>query len=218
MEGIHVVSIVRRRALGLLLASSLVGGPALAAASETQEASSDSLRRVPPGTRATLELRGWLTSRDAAPGDHFEATLAEDILVEGQVAVPAGATFVGRVAAVERAQRPSKGGQLTLVIDRLVSGDGESTPAPGTVTAVHEGEDLRGTGARGDQAAKGGVIGGILGGLIGGVDGALAGIIVGSGGALAASRGRDIELLEGTRLLVKFDGEVRVTWTWRAES
>jgi hypothetical protein len=138
-----------------------------------------------------------------------------DITSEGQVIVPAGAIFVGRVAAVERGRGLSRGGKLTLVIDRLVSGDGESAAAPGTVTGLQEGEDLEGDEEKGKKAAIGGGIGGVVGAIFGGTTGLLIGLAVGAGGAIAAGKGKDVELPEGTQLLVKFDQEIQITWSWR---
>ena len=115
------------RMIAVLCALSIAAVPVLAT-----QASADT--HIPSGTRATVALRGWLSSADANVGDTFEAALVNDILVEGQLVVPAGSTLVGRVADVERARGMSRGGKLTLVIDRLVSGDGDSTPALATVT------------------------------------------------------------------------------------
>ena len=170
---------------------------------------------VPPGTRATLALRGWLSSKDAQPGDTFEATLVEDIQVEGNVVVPRGAVFVGRVAEVEHARKLSRGGKLVLVVDKLVNGEGDAAPAPGTVVAIEQGEDLQGGGKKGKKALIGGGVGGVLGAIVGGGKGLLVGLAVGAGGAIAATKGKEVELPEGTHLQVKFDREVNVTWTWR---
>ena len=173
---------------------------------------------VPRGTRAVLRLKGWLSSEEAEPGDRFEATLVEEITVDGRVAVPAGAIFGGRVVEVEKARRLSRGGKLTLIIDKLVSGEGPESPAAGRITGLAGGEDLKGDGASGDGAAKGGIAGALLGGLLGGTKGALIGIAIGTGGSLAAGRGKPLELPEGTYLRVKFDQEVKVTWTWKSQS
>ena len=200
-----------KRTIAVFCALSIVAAPVLAS-----QANADS--RIPSGTRATVALRGWLSSADANVGDAFEAELVNDILVEGEIVVPAGATFVGRVADVERARDMSRGGKLTLVIDRLASGSGDSTAALATVTGVAEGGKLEGEDDKGKRAGIGGAIGGVLGAIIGGTAGFLVGLVVGAGGAIAGGRGKDVELPEGTYLLVKFDGQVDVTWTWQPQS
>lgn len=191
--------------LVVLAVLSLIAAPALAQSS------------VPPGTRATLALQGWLSSEDAEVGDTFEAKLVEAISVEGQEVVPAGSIFVGRVAAVQQAQGRSRGGELTLVIDRLVSGQGDSAAAPGTITGVEDG-DLEGKDNTGKSAGIGAAIGGVAGAILGGGKGALIGAAIGAGGGIAAGRGKDVQLPEGTRLLVKFDSQVTVTWDWRPQT
>lgn len=175
-------------------------------------------QRVPAGARTTLALTGWLSSEDANVGDTFEAVLLEDLSVEGQVAVPAGAIFIGRVADVQRGKALSKSGKMTLIIDKLVSGDGRSAAAPGSVTGLEDGSEIKGDEKTGEKAAIGGGIGGILGAIVGGTTGLLVGLAVGAGGAIAAGRGKDVTLPEGTRLLVKFDQEVNVTWGWRPQN
>lgn len=194
-----------RAAVAAIAATTLFFSPIALAAQQT----------VPSGARATLALSSWLSSKDAEAGDTFEATLVSDITSEGQLIVPAGAIFVGRVADVERGRGLSRGGKLTLVIDRLVSGDGESAAAPGTVTGLEDGEDLEGEEDKGKKAAIGGGIGGVVGAIVGGTTGLLVGLAVGAGGAIAAGKGKDVELPEGTHLLVKFDREIEVTWNWR---
>jgi len=43
-------------------------------------------------------------------------------------------------------------------------------------------------------------VGAIIGGILGGVKGALAGILIGGGGTVAATTGKDVELQPGTVL------------------
>ena len=198
---------MRSRAfVALLSAVALLGAPALSAAAAPDP--------IPPGTRATLALKGWLKSSDAAVGDVFEAWLVSDISVEGQVVVPAGAIFVGRVAAVEPAKGRSRGGELTLVIDKLVSGDGRSAASPATVAGIVEGSGTEGSDNTAKNAGIGGAIGGAVGAIVGGTTGLLVGLVVGAGGGMVAGRGKEVELPEGTQLQVKFDQQVDVTWTW----
>lgn len=195
-----------RRSLALTAALAIFGAPSLAAASIPTV--------IPPGTRATLALKGWLSSEDANVGDTFEAWLVNDISVEGQLVVPAGAIFVGRVAAVQPAKARSRGGELTLVFDKLVSGDGRSAAAPATVTGLVQGTQTEGKDNTAKNAGIGGAIGGLLGAIVGGSTGLLIGLAVGAGGGMVAGRGKEVTLPEGSHLLVKFDRQVEVTWAW----
>ena len=48
-------------------------------------------------------------------------------------------------------------------------------------------------------------VGAILGAILGGAKGALAGILIGGGGTIAATEGKDVELPAGTVLRVRLD-------------
>ena len=139
-----------RRSLALATALAILAAPGLSAAS--------SPGLIPTGTRATLALKGWLSSKDASVGDTFEAWLVNDISVEGQLVVPAGAIFVGRVAAVQPAKARSRGGELTLIFDKLVSGDGRSAASPATVSGLVEGTETEGKDNTAQNAGIGGAV------------------------------------------------------------
>jgi hypothetical protein len=51
-------------------------------------------------------------------------------------------------------------------------------------------------------------VGAIIGGILGGAKGAIAGILIGGGGVLVATEGKDVHLPEGTVLRVRFDNAV----------
>ena len=56
-----------------------------------------------------------------------------------------------------------------------------------------------------ERAKREGVVGGVLGGILGGKKGAIAGILVGGGGAVAATKGDDVELPAGNVLTVRLE-------------
>ena len=71
-----------------------------------------------------------------------------------------------------------------------------------SVTQALESEGIRG------EAAKIGIgagVGAIIGGILGGTKGAIAGILIGGGGTVVATEGKDVELPAGTILRVRFD-------------
>jgi hypothetical protein len=53
-------------------------------------------------------------------------------------------------------------------------------------------------------------VGGIIGGILGGFKGAMAGVLIGGGGTIAATEGREIDLPQGTVLRVRFDSPIQV--------
>ena len=68
-------------------------------------------------------------------------------------------------------------------------------------------EALESGGYKGDvgKIGAGAGIGAVIGGILGGVKGAMAGILVGGGGVIAATEGKDVELPAGSVLRVKLD-------------
>jgi hypothetical protein len=72
----------------------------------------------------------------------------------------------------------------------------------GVVTQVLESDGIRGEKGR---VGAGAGIGAVIGGLLGGFKGAVAGILVGGGGAIAATEGKDVSVPAGTILRVRLD-------------
>jgi hypothetical protein len=73
------------------------------------------------------------------------------------------------------------------------------------VTQALESEGIKGEAAR---IGAGSAVGAIIGGILGGVKGAVAGILIGGGGVIAATEGKDVHLPEGTVLRVRFENAV----------
>jgi hypothetical protein len=151
---------------------------------------------VPVGTEVDVRLQSMLDSETAQVEDRFEATTMVDVRNQTRVLIPAGSVMRGIVSGVERAGRLDRSASLTLSFDQVTI-DGRAYPIRATVT------DALKAGGYKDDAAKIGVgaaIGAIIGGIIGGGTGALTGILVGGGGVVAATEGKDVELPVGTVL------------------
>ena len=157
---------------------------------------------IPVGTEFDVRLQSPLSSKTAQVEDRFEATTMVDLLDErGRVLVPAGSVMRGVVSSVNRATRTDRKGGLTVAFDRVTI-NGRSHPIRATVTQALESEGIKG------EAGKIGIgagAGAILGAILGGAKGALAGILIGGGGTIAATEGKDVELPVGTALRVRLD-------------
>ena len=70
------------------------------------------------------------------------------------------------------------------------------------MTEALESEGIRGEAGR---IGAGAGVGAIIGGILGGLKGALAGILIGGGGTIAATEGKDVNLPSGTVLRVRLD-------------
>ena len=157
---------------------------------------------IPVSTEFDVRLQNPLSSATSQVEDRFEATTMVDLQDEkGHVLVPAGAVMRGTVTSVTKATRLERKGSLTVSFDRLTV-DHQSYPIRATVTQALESEGIRG------EAQKIGIgagAGAILGAILGGAKGALAGILIGGGGTIAATEGKDVDLPTGTVLRVRLD-------------
>jgi len=70
----------------------------------------------------------------------------------------------------------------------------------GTVTQALESEGIRGEVGR---IGAGAAVGAIIGGILGGAKGAVLGVLIGGGGTIAATEGKDVTLPPGTILRVR---------------
>ncbi len=119
----------------------------------------------------------------------------------GRVIVPAGSTMRGVVSSVHKATRTERTGRLTVVFDRVTI-DGRNHPMRATVTQALQSEGIAG---EKEKIGIGAGAGAILGAILGGAKGALAGILIGGGGTIAATEGKDVDLPTGTVLRVRLD-------------
>ena len=90
---------------------------------------------------------------------------------------------------------------MTVAFDRLTI-NRRSYPMRATVTQALESEGIKG---ETEKIGIGAGAGAILGAILGGAKGALAGILIGAGGTVAATEGKDVELPAGTVLRVRLD-------------
>ena len=151
-----------------------------------------------------MRLSNVLSSGTAKVEDRFEATTLVDLVIDGRTLVPAGAVMRGVVSAVEPATRTNRTAEMTVSFDQLTF-NGRTYPMRGTVTQAIESEGIKGEVGR---VGVGAGVGAIIGGILGGFKGAMAGILIGGGGTIAATEGKEVELPQGTVLRVRVDSPV----------
>jgi len=163
---------------------------------------------IPVGTEFDVRLQNSLGSKTSEVEDRFEATTMVDLRDErGRVIVPAGSTMRGVVSSVKRAGRIERTGSMTVAFDRITI-NGRSYPMRATVTQAIESEGIR---SEGEKIGIGAGAGAIIGAILGGAKGALAGILIGGGGTIAATEGKDVELPAGTVLRVRVDAPLSLS-------
>jgi hypothetical protein len=159
---------------------------------------------IPIGTEVDVRLVTPLTSDTAQVEDRVEATTMVDLYNGNDMIVPAGSVMTGWVTSVDRASRTDRQGKLTVEFNRVrINNRNYDTKA--YVTQALESDGIKGEAGR---IGAGSAVGAIIGGILGGVKGAVAGILIGGGGVIAATEGKDVHLPEGTVLRVRFDSAV----------
>ncbi len=161
-------------------------------------------RAIPSGSELDVRLVTPLTSDTAKVEDAVEATTMVDLYRGDDLIVPSGSKITGYVSSVDRASRTDRKGSLTIEFTRLTV-NGRTRDVRAHVTQVLESEGLKGEAGR---IGAGAGVGAILGGIFGGVKGAIAGILIGGGGVIAATEGKDVHLPEGTVFRVRFEDAV----------
>jgi hypothetical protein len=156
---------------------------------------------IPSGQEIDVRLERELSSSTAQVEDRFQATTVVDLYQGNRVLIPAGSSMRGVVSSVDKATRTDRKGSLTVSFDQ-VTVRGRDYPMRGTVTEALESEGIKGEAAK---IGAGSAVGAIIGGIIGGVKGAVLGVLIGGGGTIAATEGKDVTLPPGTILRVRLD-------------
>lgn len=170
-------------------------------------------QEVRAGTILRLSMDTYLTSRTAAIGDPFTATVFEDVRVNGEVVIPQGAKIEGKVSSVKAAERKSKSGTLGIDFDRLRLPNGQVITVEGQLASLdaveqkqidEEGRVSGGSSSKrnvvfiGGGAAGGAAIGAIAGGGSGAAIGAGVGAAAGILGSIF-SKGEEAQVMNGQK-------------------
>ena len=180
--------------------------------------------RLPEGTRVLFALDETLNTKTTRTGDSFTGTVIEAVEVDGNIAIPKGTVVHGTVAHSKRAGRIRGRAELNLRFDRLELPDGQTFDLSASLAQIDpteketvgdegsvEGEGTKSRDAKTVGAGAG--IGAVIGAITGGGKGAAAGGGVGAGAGAAAvllTRGRDVELDQGSRLAIELDRALTV--------
>lgn len=152
---------------------------------------------VPEGTVMTVELIDALSSRQSRAGDTFRASVSEDVVVNGEVAVAAGSVVRGRVVDAVAAKRIGGQAKLALSFTDLEPLGGRSTAIEAEFALAGKKTTKKDAATIGGAAAGGAILGRVIDGDgKGGVVGAILGAAAGT--AIAASDRDDVELPPGT--------------------
>jgi hypothetical protein len=165
---------------------------------------------VETGRTLAVTIDQDISTKTNNPGDHFVASLAEPVSVNGSEVIPKGAHVRGTVTQAAEAGH-IKGSAILIVTLDSVNVNGQSYPIR-TTSYTEEGKargKRTGIGA-GGGAAFGAIMGAIAGGGKGAAIGAAAGGGAGTAGA-AATGDRDVSIPAETRLHFKLTKPVSIS-------
>jgi len=133
---------------------------------------------IPSGTAITVRLQNAVSSATSSPGDQFEATLDQPVVIDGQTIAPEGAHVTGRVVAARRSGRLMHPGYLRIALASMTV-NGKTIPVQSSSVMLagvsHKKRNLAWIGG----GAGGGAL---IGALAAGGQGALIGSAIGAAG------------------------------------
>lgn len=162
---------------------------------------------IPAGTALKIAVNAQITSETAQPGDAWQGTIAEPLVIGTAAPIPAGSVVHGVVKAVKPAAKGDRA-MLQLAITSVeVNGKTHALAATGEELTAGS-TRTRNVGAVAGGAAAGALIGKAIGGSgKGALIGALAGGAA-SGAAVAASKGYQVVVKEGSQMSFTVDEAV----------
>jgi hypothetical protein len=145
---------------------------------------------VPAGTVIAVRVNQWLSSDRNLPGDGFNASLDQPVVVDGWVVARRGQLVMGRVSEAQKAGRISGTSKLGVQLSELTLVDGQQLPVQTGLmqssAGTSHGQDAAAVGTTtGVGAAIGAIANGGEGAGVGAAVGAAAGII-----GVLATRGK----------------------------
>jgi hypothetical protein len=171
---------------------------------------------VPPGAVIRVRVNQHMNSKDIKAGTPFDAIVVNDIVANGQVAIPRGAAVQGTVVEAESSKALSGRGELGLKLTSITLG-GQNYPLSSEVFTAHGGDK---TAQTVNNAVGLGALGAIFGAVAGGGAGAAIGAGVGGAagiGASAASGHGNVFIPSEAVLVFKTDQPTTLTTVSQAE-
>ncbi|HQZ83770.1 MAG TPA: hypothetical protein PLR83_11150 [Pyrinomonadaceae bacterium] len=167
-------------------------------------AQSNSLYRLPAGTKIKLKLGAELRTGVSSVGDTFIAKVAEPVRRDGEIVLPEGTSFEGRITAAEKAKIGGRDGELKFAIEYMLVGvDVRRTVSTRVLTKF--GADSTKL-LRAASIVGGTAVGALIGFAAGDSSGALIGAGVGAGlstGTALLQRGNDVRIKKDQTFVIE---------------
>jgi hypothetical protein len=165
---------------------------------------------LPAGTRLPVRLDQDLGSKISQPGDSFAATVADDVMVNGQTVIPRGARAEGIVIEAKALGKIKGGAYLSVRLERVHTNWGSYPVATSSIERAEKGKGKRTAVMAGGGAGLGALVGALAGGGKGAAIGAIAGGGAGTAGS-AFTGNKQIFLPAETLLTFRLENPVHIT-------
>jgi hypothetical protein len=174
-----------------------------------QSTASEATMELPAGTNLTIRMIDAVDSEVAKPGQTFQASLDQPVVIANNVAIPRGADVVVKLVDAKESGTFTGRAELALSL--------QSVKVNGRTVEMNTQTVSRESDSQGSQTAKragvGAVVGAGLGAVFGGGKGAATGAAVGGAagaGTQAVTKGRTVRIPSETRLTFVLDTPVRI--------
>ncbi len=172
---------------------------------------------VPAGASLVVRMGNTIDTKTANAGDTFTGTLAHAVAVNGEVAIPSGASVTGKVTESKSPGKFKGEGTLAVTLTSV-----EVNGVPTDIETTSYLQTVKGKGKRTAVITGGGAgAGALIGGLAGGGKGALIGGLVGAGagGAGSAFTGnKDLKIPAESAVTFKLSNSITVKRTKREKA
>jgi len=163
---------------------------------------------IPSGTAVPVTLLAQIDSEHNEVGQSWTGRVARDVVVGGQVVIPAGAAVSGVVIAMDEGDQNEGNGSITLEARSIETTAGTRSIASAPVSGGHSYADQ---GFPAKETAIGAGAGAAIGAIVGGKKGAAIGAAAGGmGGAAMGSARADYEVAmpAGTDITIRITSAV----------
>jgi len=164
---------------------------------------------VKAGNKIVITADEPVSSKTSSPGDHFDASIAEPVVVGDKVVIPKGSKATGTVTEAKSAGKFKGNAAISLTLSSVTVHGEEYRLKTTEVTESGKGRGKRTAVGAGGGAAVGAIIGALAGGGKGAAIGAGAGAGAGTAGA-AFTGDKDITIRPETKLTFELSEPLEV--------